>query len=213
MPVPSRWTVTLIGLAALWTPGMAATARAQAIGFLPTPVPFPSGVTLGVTPVVSADRRYVRVGVNAYFNDVAGFTNYSVPAAVGGGGAMGMNGLIGGGGGAGPGAGAGLRAMGVGGPILAGSAPPLSLASPTGDPFEKALRGDGMANEAPQAGAPAEDNPPVSPRARGRRPLVRRGRAVRPLPAVERRKAARPESNERKAATPIEPTTMDPLTP
>ena len=60
-----------------------------------------------VTPVVSADRRYVRVSVNAFFNDLNGFSTFSFPgAAVAGGGAgnlggagaginAGMNGIIG----------------------------------------------------------------------------------------------------------------------
>jgi hypothetical protein len=82
-------------------------AAAQAIGFQPIPAPLPSGVQLNVTPSVSADRRYVRIGVNAGFQTIEGFSTFSVPAAVSGGGA-GMNGLLGfGGGGAGGGAGAG----------------------------------------------------------------------------------------------------------
>ena len=40
-----------------------------------------------VTPVVSPDRRYVRLTVNAYFNAINGFTNFTTPlGAVGGGG-------------------------------------------------------------------------------------------------------------------------------
>jgi hypothetical protein len=60
-----------------------------------------------VTPAVSADRRYVRLNVNAYFNAINGFTNFTTPlGAVSGGGAAGggagggnfnagMNGVIG----------------------------------------------------------------------------------------------------------------------
>jgi hypothetical protein len=57
-----------------------------------------------VTPVVSADRRYVRLSVDAFFNDLNGFTTLSFPGgAVGGGNfgglgggiAAGMNGVIG----------------------------------------------------------------------------------------------------------------------
>ena len=84
--------------------GMQTTAKAQiayvpGIGFIPT------GATMTVTPVVSADRRYVRVGVNAFFNDLNGFSTFSFPGgAVGGGNfggggfggavAAGMNGVI-----------------------------------------------------------------------------------------------------------------------
>ena len=57
-----------------------------------------------VTPAVSADRRYVRLSVNAFFNDLNGFTTFSFPGgAVGGGNfggfgggiTAGMNGVIG----------------------------------------------------------------------------------------------------------------------
>ena len=38
-----------------------------------------------VTPAVSADRRYVRLSVNPFFNDVNGFTSFTTPlGAVGG---------------------------------------------------------------------------------------------------------------------------------
>ena len=52
-----------------------------------------------VTPVVSADRRYVRLSVNAFFNDFNGFTTFSFPGgAVSGGGFGGFGGGGGGGG-------------------------------------------------------------------------------------------------------------------
>jgi hypothetical protein len=85
--------------------GQAAIAYTPQVGFVP------NGATLSVTPAVSADRRYVRLSVNPYFNTLNGFTTYSAPlAAVGGGGAggfAGMNGLIGGAGNAGGGMGGG----------------------------------------------------------------------------------------------------------
>ncbi len=109
-------------------------ARGQgAIAFTPQVGFVPNGATLSVTPAVSADRRYVRLSVNPYFNTINGFTTYSAPlGAVGGGGAggglgglAGMNGLIGGGGMGGGGAGAGFRQMGVGsGTYVAGDYPP-----------------------------------------------------------------------------------------
>jgi hypothetical protein len=101
---------------------------AQAVGFFPVPSALPVGPTLGVTPVVSADRRYVRLSLNAQFIDNASFTTLSVPAAVGGGpggpGALGRLGLGMGGGGLGAGAGGGgvggAGAGAVGGQFLAG---------------------------------------------------------------------------------------------
>ncbi|WP_406699819.1 type II secretory pathway, component PulD [Singulisphaera sp. Ch08] len=54
------------------------------VAFLPTPTPFPNGVTLTVTPVVSADRRYVRMTLSPVFTVIEGFDTIAVPAAVGG---------------------------------------------------------------------------------------------------------------------------------
>ena len=54
------------------------------VAFVPTPSPLPNGVTLNVTPVVSADRRYVRMTPEPVFNTIEGFTTIQVPAAVGG---------------------------------------------------------------------------------------------------------------------------------
>ena len=54
------------------------------VAFMPTPAPLPNGVTLTVTPVVSADRRYVRMTLAPVFNAIDGFTTIQVPAAVGG---------------------------------------------------------------------------------------------------------------------------------
>ena len=54
------------------------------VAFVPTPAPLPNGVILTVTPVVSADRRYVRMTLSPTFNTIDGFTTIQVPAAVGG---------------------------------------------------------------------------------------------------------------------------------
>jgi hypothetical protein len=85
---------------------LAPSLPAQAVAFQPIPGALPVGPTLSVTPVVSADRRYVRLTLNPQFIDNAAFTTLSVPAAVGGGpggpGALGRVGLgmgVGGGGG------------------------------------------------------------------------------------------------------------------
>ncbi|MDX2038576.1 MAG: type II secretory pathway, component PulD, partial [Isosphaeraceae bacterium] len=57
-----------------------------AVAFTPTPGQLPDGVFLSVTPVVSADRRYVRLSLAPTFTTVTGLATFPVPAAVGGGG-------------------------------------------------------------------------------------------------------------------------------
>lgn len=63
------------------------TCRAQ-VAFQPGVSSFPDGVVLSTVPVVSADRRYVRLGVAPQFTGLQGFDAVSVPAAV-----AGMNGI------------------------------------------------------------------------------------------------------------------------
>lgn len=91
----------------------AGRAEAQAVGFAPVIGGAPDGVGLNVTPVATADRRYVRLnGLNAAFTNVQGFDTATVGAAVGGGGIGGGFGLPGGGfGGVG---GGGFRSVGPG---------------------------------------------------------------------------------------------------
>lgn len=60
------------------------------IGFVPV------GVTLNATPVVSHDRRYVRLALSPNFIDTLSFQNFTVNGAVGGGGG-GFGGGLGGG--------------------------------------------------------------------------------------------------------------------
>jgi hypothetical protein len=77
------------------------------IAYSPEIGAIPSGVTMTITPAVSADRRYVRLSVNAFFNDLNNIQTFSFPGgAVGGqfpgggfggfgaGAAAGMNGVI-----------------------------------------------------------------------------------------------------------------------
>ncbi len=68
------------------------------VAFLPQVQSFPNGVVLTVTPVVSADRRYVRMTLSPNFTAIEGFTTIQVPAAVGGsglgGGSAAINGTI-----------------------------------------------------------------------------------------------------------------------
>ena len=65
---------------------LAPSASAQAVAFRPGVASFPNGVSMSATPVVSVDRRYVRLDVAPYFTGLQGFDTFSVPAAVGGGG-------------------------------------------------------------------------------------------------------------------------------
>jgi hypothetical protein len=84
--------------------GFQAPVHAQ-IAYIPDIGAVPTGATMTVTPAVSADRRYVRLGVNAFFNDLNFFSTFSFPGgAVGGGNfggggfggiAAGMDGVIG----------------------------------------------------------------------------------------------------------------------
>ena len=64
---------------------LAPTASAQAVAFRPGVASFPNGVSMSATPVVSVDRRYVRLGVSPYFTGLQGFDTFPVPAAVSGG--------------------------------------------------------------------------------------------------------------------------------
>lgn len=81
-----------VGIVALLAPA----SRGQAVAFVPIVQSFPNGVTMSATPVVSADRRYVRLTMNPQFTVLEGFDPIQVPAAVTGGGAAGGGGLGGG---------------------------------------------------------------------------------------------------------------------
>ena len=67
-----------------------------AVAYTPQIGSVPVGVTLTVTPVVSADRRYVRMTLSPFFNANNGFTNitFTSLAAVGGGGFGGAAGVV-----------------------------------------------------------------------------------------------------------------------
>jgi hypothetical protein len=85
----------LLALLAM-APGRAKAQNAAA--FAPGVGTIPDGVSLSVTPAVSADRRYVRLSVQPYFSTIDGFQTLIFPA-----GAVGGAGGIGGGGGGGQG--------------------------------------------------------------------------------------------------------------
>jgi type II secretory pathway component GspD/PulD (secretin) len=60
---------------------------AGAVAYQPVPAALPDGVIFNVTPVVSADRRYVRMTLNPFFQTFIEFQTFSFPTgAVGGGG-------------------------------------------------------------------------------------------------------------------------------
>lgn len=117
--IGGKWTsaaaMALVVASSTWS---ATAARAQAIAYTPNVASLLNGAALNATPVVSADRRYVRLTLNPYFNTINGFTTYSAPlgavsgGGVGGGGLGGLGGL--GGGGAGMGGGGGGVGMGGG---------------------------------------------------------------------------------------------------
>jgi type II secretory pathway component GspD/PulD (secretin) len=67
---------------------------AGAVAFAPTPAAINDGVFLNVTPVVSADRRYVRMTLSPNFTTIQGFESFTIPAAVGGGGLGGQSSTI-----------------------------------------------------------------------------------------------------------------------
>ena len=114
-----RLQVIVAGLLLISSSGLSSTARGQAVAYDPQIGLIPSGATMTVTPVVSPDRRYVRLGVNVFFNELNSLQTFSFPggAVSGGGGAFGgfggMNGVIGGGGGAVGGGGAAVGGGGV----------------------------------------------------------------------------------------------------
>ena len=114
--MPGRLTLVVLCGLSVFVHTLGRSARAQSVAFQPVISEFPNGVSLSTTPVVSADRRYVRIGVTAQFTNIEGFSNYAFPggAVSGGGGRGGIGGFggIGGGGGGGGGAGGGGRMAG-----------------------------------------------------------------------------------------------------
>ena len=67
---------------------------AGSVAFFPTIGQVPDGVILNVTPVVSADRRYVRMSLSPQFITFIQFDTFTIPAAVGGGGLGGQSSAI-----------------------------------------------------------------------------------------------------------------------
>jgi hypothetical protein len=148
MAVIRKSGVIVIGLALVFAWGFSSPAHAQsAIAFVPGIGLIPSGATMTVTPAVSADRRYVRLTVEPFFNSLNGFTNFNVQGAVSGAGAFGafggfggLNGVMAGVGMGGvPGGMSSGASIGQAGELLAGPVPfgdgPADLGAPLGDPL------------------------------------------------------------------------------
>jgi hypothetical protein len=183
--------LALLGVVGLGNDVCAGRAHAQgAVAFQPVIGTFPDGVQLYVTPVVTADRRYVRfVNLNPVFTTLEGFDNFVIPAAVSGGFGFGGGGFGGGGGGGfgggGFGFGGGGNGGGVGGfnSIGAGAMGPARVrgtmqfdGNTTGDPFAMAY----AQSIEQQAAASAGGGEPPRPRAtRSSRTRARRASRAR----------------------------------
>jgi hypothetical protein len=167
---------TIAALGAL--PGGSAHGQG-AVAFQPQVATFPDGVILNVTPVVTADRRYVRfVNLNPQFIALQEFNTFIVPGAVSGGGIGGGFGGFGGGVGGGFGGGGGGAGIGPGGggggfasvpPGALGA--PMMGAGPASDPFAAAYAQASLPN--PAVAQPTA-TPPPSRAARGARPAPKR---------------------------------------
>jgi hypothetical protein len=149
-------------------------ARAQ-IAYTPIVSSILNGSALTAQPIVSADRRYVRLTLTPYFNTVNGFTTYSAPiGAVGGGFGGGFGGFGGVAGGFGGGVAgpivttAGFRDTGT---YMAGDYPPPAARQRMGtdraiDPFgpqDAVPVKDGMASRSPATPATARAWDKVNP--------------------------------------------------
>jgi hypothetical protein len=188
----------LVVASAAWSPGV---ARSQSIAYTPNVSSILDGAALNATPVVSADRRYVRLTLNPYFNTVNGFSTYSAPVAAvsGGGNLAGMGGVIGGGGGAvGP-----MGSMSLSsstGTYLAGEYSPPPVPSAAGfvesvDPFDQAaagpsraaganrrLAGEALAADSEMADPFALSDAPEEPSVRAGKTSAARRKAARKAP-------------------------------
>jgi hypothetical protein len=95
---PLKGVRLVLGLAVIWLLGLGTDTFGQgAVAFDPIIGSAPSGQTMTVTPAVSADRRYVRLSVNGFFNTVNGFSSFTTPLGAVGGVGSGAGGLGGGG--------------------------------------------------------------------------------------------------------------------
>jgi hypothetical protein len=149
--IGGKWKV-VAALALVVAPGawFESVARGQ-IAFQPNVSAILNGAALTAAPVVSPDRRYVRMTLTPYFNTVNGFTTYTAQVgAVGGAGFGGVGGGVGAGGGGFAGMGGVMGGPGIAGPMgpmtgygdtgtyLAGEFPPQAarLGAGSGGPFD-----------------------------------------------------------------------------
>lgn len=179
-------------LGACWAVGTSAgRAEAQAVAFQPVVGSLPDGVGLNVVPTVSADRRYVRVSVDAGFQAVNGFQAIGVPFAVSG---------LGGGGGGGA---TGLRsvgvAMGMDGPVARGMGATPSGPTGPGAADGYAIPGPGYYDNEGAWGDGSWSPAPRRGRAARGKASAASSRARKPAPA---RPATPPAAAATPAATP-----------
>jgi hypothetical protein len=148
--IGGKWRV-VAALALIVAPGawFQSGARGQ-IAFTPNVSAILNGSALTAAPVVSPDRRYVRMTLTPTFNTVNGFTTYTAQVGAVGGAGFGGGGVIGGGGGGLAGMGGVIGGPGMGGPMvpmtgyggtgtyLAGDFPPQAarLGAGSGGPFD-----------------------------------------------------------------------------
>jgi len=132
--ISGKWRV-VTALALVVAPGawFQSVARGQ-IAFTPNVSAILNGAALTAAPVVSPDRRYVRMTLSPYFNTVNGFTTYTAQVGAVGGAGFGGGGAVGGGGAAVGGAGGGFAGMGGvgGGPGMGGRMAPMTGYGGTG---------------------------------------------------------------------------------
>ncbi len=120
--------VAALGLMVTTGASLISESRGQ-VAYTPQVGTILNGAALQATPVVSADRRYVRMTLNPYFNTVNGFTTYSAPLGAVGGGGFGGGGF--GGGGFGGGAAGGGGFAGMNGPIAGDGGMALAQGTPS----------------------------------------------------------------------------------
>jgi hypothetical protein len=190
--------------------GFGSVAHGQsAIAFVPNIGFIPSGATMTVTPAVSADRRYVRLTVEPFFNSLNGFSTFNVQGAVSGAGGLGgfggLNGVIAGGGFASAGLGMNPGGFfGRTGELLAGHVPTSDELSDLGPPLGDPLNPEAAAlsNTGPDLDGRADENGGIPEAATQRAGEGRSVRAeTRQLPQ-HRRTTAR-KSSRRRSATPV----------
>ena len=190
--------IVLVALVAGFSPAFDPGALAQGVAFQPEVSPLFNGALLGVTPVVSADRRYVRMSLDVAFSNINGFTTYSVPAAVSGagggmGGLGGLNGLLGtGGGGGGTGR---LGSLNQGDGPLAG---PFAFGGDGGQPIFRDVQNPDAVNWpkiSPDGEGAAQEHTPIEPVATSG--VAQRRKVQANIKAVQSQRAAALRSSRR----------------